>query len=117
MAEIKASQNLSDRGPIYKNYKWIFPFENKQKRQIQFLEKTLKNALQESPKKWSVSIDTYDENTTFIVVHGILDPNEIDDWLDSNYEKTLTIREKFFFVALSATYRDYQKNKTWKNNL
>ena len=117
LAEIKATQNLSDRGPIYKNYKWIFPFENKQKRQIQLLEKTLKNALQESPKKWSVSIDTYDENTTFIVVHGILDPSEIDEWLDSTYEKTLTIRENFFFVALSATYRDYQKNKTWKNNL
>jgi len=117
LAEIKATQNLSDRGPIYKNYKWIFPFENKQKPQIQLLEKTLKNALQESPKKWYVSIDTYDKNTTFLVVHGILDPIEIEDWLDSMYEKSLTIRGKNYFVALSATYRDYQKNKTWKNNL
>ncbi len=117
LAEIKATQNLSDRGPIYKNYKWIFPFQNKQKGQIQLLEKTLKDALQESPKKWSVSIDTYDEITTFIVVHGILDPNEIEDWLDSTDEKTVTLRERNYFVALSATYRDYQKNKTWKNNL
>lgn len=117
LAEIKATQNLSDRGPIYKNYKWIFPFQNKQKGQIQLLEKMLKDALQESPKKWSVSIDTYDEITTFLVVHGILDPNEIEDWLDSTDEKTVTLRERNYFVALSATYRDYQKNKTWKNNL
>ena len=117
LAEIKATQNLSDRGPIYKNYKWIFPFQNKQKGQIQLLEKMLKDVLQESPKKWSVSIDTYDEITTFLVVHGILDPNEIEDWLDSTDEKTVTLRERNYFVALSATYRDYQKNKTWKNNL
>ena len=64
-----------------------------------------------------MSIDTYDEITTFIVVHGILDPNEIEDWLDSTDEKTVTLRERNYFVALSATYRDYQKNKTWKNNL
>ena len=117
LAEIKATQNLSDRGPIYKNYKWIFPFEEKQKSQIQLLEKTLKNALQESTKKWSVSIDTYDETTTFLVVHGILDLNEIEDWLDSKDEKTDILRKRNYFVVLSSTYRYYQKNKTWKNNL
>ena len=64
-----------------------------------------------------MSVDTYDETTTFLVVHGILDLNEIEDWLDSIGEKTDILRERNYFVALSATYRYYQKNKTWKNNL
>ena len=72
---------------------------------------------QESTKKWSVSVDTYDETTTFLVVHGILDLNEIEDWLDSTVEKTDILRKRNYFVVLSATYRYYQKNKTWKNNL
>ncbi len=113
LSQIASSQNLSEKGPIFKIYKWIFPFNNNEKIQQDLFEKALVEALKESDTKWRVSVDPYNAETTFVVVHGIYDPAEIDVWLKKAAKPAQRLKERNNFVALSATYRDYQKNKSW----
>lgn len=113
LSQIESSQNLTEKGPVFKNYKWIFPFDKSEKTQLILFNEALKKSLKQSRQKWQVSVDPYDHKTTFVVVHGIFDPVEIETWLEETTEQTQELRQRNNFVALSATYRDYQKNKTW----
>lgn len=113
LSKIETSQNLTEKGPVFKNYKWIFPFDRSENTQMILFKEALQETLKLSKQKWKVSVDPYDHKITFVVVHGIYDPEEIQAWLDQTIEKTKELRQRNNFVALSATYRDYQKNKTW----
>ncbi|MGD2005538.1 MAG: hypothetical protein PVJ91_05955, partial [Flavobacteriaceae bacterium] len=58
----------------------------------------------------------YDAETTFVVVHGIFDPEDIETWLQKTAKHTKDLKEQNNFVALGSVYRDYQKNKSWKKS-
>jgi len=116
LSQIEASQNLKEKGPVFKNYKWIFPFDRTQKNQRELFENSLRATLIESQSKWRVSVDPYDAETTFVVVHGIFDPEDIEIWLQKTAKHTKDLKEQNNFVALGSVYRDYQKNKSWKKS-
>jgi len=113
--QIETYNDLEERGVIYKNYKWVFPFERIDKENASKFYNEIKKALETSNSSWSVSQDPYNKNYIFIVVHGIRDPQEVENWKHKNTINDLEIETKDNFVALSAKYRSYIINKNWIN--
>mgnify|MGYP007000260067 len=74
--KIELNNNLKETGIIYKNYKWIFPFSSSESIQANFFLEQLKEILKTSKRRWKVSLDPFDKEHIFIVVHGIRDPKQ-----------------------------------------
>ena len=113
--QIDALNNLEDTGPIYKNYKWIFPFNQLEKMKAGQFYANLKEAIILYNKRWSVSLDTYDEEIVFVVVHGIRDPQEVETLKNNEHQRLGELKSKENFVTLASQYRNYLKNKNWIN--
>ena len=101
---------------IYKNYKWVFPFKKSEREKAERLSILLKESLSEENKGWTLSIDTYNIDYIFVVVHGIRDPKNIDFWKTKNQFKLSSLLEEQNFVTLASQYQEYIKNKTWNND-
>ena len=117
LEKINASNDLEETGVIYKNYKWVFPFPINQKENAQNLLKTLEKDVFSYNRFWSVSLDPYNKEFVFVVVHGIRSPKEIENWKTQLQLNTNTPTNNHNFVTLASQYREYLKNKTWKNIL
>ena len=114
--KIESFKNLEDKGVIYKNYKWIFPFESSNNITIEKFYSEIKRKTSIYNNSLSVSKDTYNEDYVFIVIHGIRDLNEIEvlkNRIQFDREKLVNFDN---FVTLASQYREYIKNKTWKIN-
>ena len=114
--KIESLQNLDDNSVIYKNYKWIFPFESSNNKAIDTFYSQIKRETSIYNKSLSVSKDNYNEDYVFIVIHGIRDLNEIEvlkNRIEFDQEKLVNFDN---FVTLASQYREYIKNKTWKTN-
>ena len=112
--KIESLQNLDDNSVIYKNYKWIFPFESSNNKAIDTFYSQIKRETSIYNKSLSVSKDNYNEDYVFIVIHGIRDLNEIEvlkNRIEFDQEKLVNFDN---FVTLASQYREYIKNKTWK---
>lgn len=118
LAQIISQDDLKESGPVYKNYKWIFPFLSEDKESAMAFFKKLKETIANNKERWNVSQDVYNEEYDFIVVHGIRDLQEIKalKGLDS-IDTFLELNTKDNFVTLASEYRTYIKNKNWKNTL
>ena len=113
--KIKKQNNLKEIGVIYKNYKWIFPFSISETKKTKTFFVKIKRHLTDNNKLWSVSLDTYNQDYVFVVVHGIRDPKEIDNWKAKYQTEFKLFEDNENFVTLASQYRDYIKNKTWSN--
>jgi hypothetical protein len=114
IAQIETN-DLNESGAVYKNYKWIFPFLSSDEKESLAFYKELKNILSTTKRNWKVSQDTYNEEYTFIVVHGIRDTQEVELLKENERVKnTLSFENIDNFVALTSQYRTYLKNKSWK---
>jgi hypothetical protein len=114
IAQIETN-DLNESGAVYKNYKWIFPFLSTDEKESIAFYKELKNILSTTKRNWKVSQDTYNEEYTFIVVHGIRDTQEVELLKENERVKnTLSFENIDNFVALTSQYRTYLKNKSWK---
>jgi len=114
--QIEANNNLEEKGVIYKNYKWIFPFLNSNQRQSLAFYDQVKSILSTTKRNWMVSQDVYDETYSFVVIHGIRDTQEIEILkANKGMKSALALETLDNFVALTSQYRAYMKNKTWKN--
>ena len=112
--KIEKNKNLKESGVVYKNYKWIFPFlSTESKLSQQFFEK-LKAALTIKKNSWTVSLDPFNEEYTFVVVHGIRDLKEIKNIETNDGISDLVLQNGENFVALASQYRAIIKNKNWK---
>ena len=114
--KIESLQNLDDNSVIYKNYKWIFPFESSNNKAIDTFYSQIKRKTSIYNKSLSVSKDNYNEDYVFIVIHGIRDLNEIEvlkNRIEFDHEKLVNFDN---FVTLASQYREYIINKTWKTN-
>ncbi|MEK9612311.1 MAG: hypothetical protein VW080_00110 [Flavobacteriaceae bacterium] len=111
--KIQSSNDLEEKGVVYKNYKWIFPFQNQQPGQSSAFFEALTKSLLKSKRNWTVTKDPYDEEYTFVVVHGIRDPHEVQIWKQNQSLDSLSIETKDNFVALATQYRSFIKNKNW----
>ncbi|MGB1404485.1 MAG: hypothetical protein ACPG6F_02360, partial [Flavobacteriaceae bacterium] len=114
LKDLETFDNLSEKGVIYKNYKWIFPFSSAATEQIQIFSEALKKNLQILKSQWEVSIDPFDNEYTFVVVHGIRGLKEIEIIARNEGLIPLLEKNKENFVALASQYRTVLKNKNWK---
>lgn len=115
--QIEKLNNLEDTGVVYKNYKWIFPFKELEREKTEVFFNSLKEVLAKHNKRWTLSIDTYNKDYIFVVVHGIRDPKNIEMCKAKMQFKSSNLLKEHNFVALTSQYQDYLKNKTWKNKL
>jgi hypothetical protein len=115
LAEIEALNDLEETGVIYKNYKWVFPFPITEKENAQKLLTVLGTEVKTYNRFWSVSLDAYNKEFVFVVVHGIRDPKEIENWKIQQERYNSTTVQNDNFVTLASQYREYMKNKTWIN--
>ncbi len=115
--KIESFNGLEEKGTIYKNYKWIFPFRNSEFKESNAFYQALKQEILLINKDWTVSLDTYSNNYDFVVIHGIRDPNIIQNLKSESLFANKTIFKKENFVTLASQYRDYIKNKTWINTI
>ena len=115
--QIEKLNNLEDTGLVYKNYKWIFPFKELEREKTEIFFNSLKEVLAKHNKRWTLSIDTYNKDYIFVVVHGIRDPKNIEMCKAKMQFKSSNLLKEHNFVALTSQYQDYLKNKTWKIKL
>ena len=115
--QIEKLNNLEDTGVVYKNYKWIFPFKELEREKTEIFFNSLKEVLAKHNKRWTLSIDTYNKDYIFVVVHGVRDPKNIEMCKVKMQFKSSNLLKEHNFVALTSQYQDYLKNKTWKNKL
>ena len=117
ITQIEKLNNLEDTGVVYKNYKWIFPFKELEREKTEIFFNSLKEVLAKHNKRWTLSIDTYNKDYIFVVVHGVRDPKNIEMCKAKMQFKSSKLLKEHNFVALTSQYQDYLKNKTWKNKL
>ena len=79
--------------------------------------KSLKELVSKKNKQCLVSLDTYNKDYFFVVVHGIRNQKNIEIWkAEGKFELTSLLKQQNF-VTLSSQYHEYMKNKTWVNPL
>ena len=115
--QIEKLNNLEDTGVVYKNYKWIFPFKELEREKTEIFFNSLKEVLAKHNKRWTLSIDTYNKDYIFVVVHGVRDPKNVEMCKAKMQFRSSNLLKEHNFVALTSQYQDYLKNKTWKNKL
>ena len=67
----------------------------------------------EITEKWFFSKDLYNREYNFLVIHGILNINLLNEFQEKLLEKYDYQVNTNNFVALSSQYREIIKNKTW----
>ena len=115
--QIEKQNNLLDTRPVYENYKWIFPFKETDRDKSGEFYKLLKGIVFKKNKKWRVSLDTYNKDYIFVVVHGIRNQKNIDIWKAEGQFELSSLLKQQNFVTLTSQYQEYLKNKTWINPL
>ena len=113
--KIESFNGLDEKGIIYKNYKWIFPFRHSELEESNAFYEALKKEIFLINPDWTVSFDTYNNKYDFVVIHGIRDPKVIQNLKSEGLFANKDISKKENFVTLASKYRDYIKNKTWTN--
>ena len=107
---------LAGKGKVYKNYKWILPYRIEDSLKLIDSQKELQKIFyneKEITEKWVFSKDLYNREYNFLVIHGILNIdllNEFQEKLSEKYDYQVNTNN---FVALSSQYREIIKNKTW----
>ncbi|MFL2590610.1 MAG: tetratricopeptide repeat protein [Flavobacteriaceae bacterium] len=101
--------------PISKNFKWVIVFSNSSEIDLQRLRVNMISELKKRSEDIKlISVDSYSDRYSFIVVHTENQYPEVDFLLKiwsnlSSFQNNLDN-----FVALSSEYRQIQKRKTWK---
>jgi len=115
LTDIKTKRK--DSKPMRKNFKWIIVFSNHSGIDFNKLKGDMILELNKrSEEVKSISIDTYSDNYSFIVVHTENQYPEVN-FLLKMWSNLPTFQKNLDnFVALSSEYRQIQKQKTWKPN-
>jgi hypothetical protein len=94
------------------NFKVVFKFERSETKQIQAFEKAVSTAVEEVDFfELTVSKDSYDTNTIFVVVHGLKSVQGALGFADILETKNEMIISKPFFGISSKNYQTVQIHK------
>ncbi len=117
MDQFKGADLIENNNKTYLNYKWIFTFKVRDTASLNKIKSKLQNALDETPKtQWFLSEDRFDQNQTYLVLHGIRNIRKLNEWkkrFDGTEEEILSSNN---FVALSADYKKMLLDKTQLTN-
>jgi hypothetical protein len=111
--QIKLMKSVKKEEKIYLNYKWVFTFNNKDTVTLKKTKTELAEALKEiSYSRWFLSEDRFDEDETYLVIHGIRNRNKLNEWKKKFGETKPSFLNLNNFVILSS---DYRKRLLYKN--
>ena len=112
---VNIKTKLTAKKPISKNFKWVIVFSNSSEIDLQRLRVNMISELSKRSEEIKlISVDSYSDRYSFIVVHTENQYPEVNFLLKiwsnlSSFQNNLDN-----FVALSSEYRQIQKQKTWK---
>ncbi len=114
--ELKGLEFSNDSIPS--SYKLIFPLDNPAKEEAEELKNTIEKALSELDyNKLSVSIDVYDVDQTFVVVHGLSEKSRSLGFQELLKENKNYKIARQAFVMSAENYRIVQIKKTLRSYL
>ncbi|PTX45067.1 protein involved in gliding motility SprE [Christiangramia gaetbulicola] len=114
--ELKGLEFSNDSIPT--SYKLIFPLDNPAEEEAEKLKKTIEKALSELDyNKFSVSIDVYDIDQTFVVVHGLSEKSRSLGFQELLKENKNYKIDRQAFVMSAENYRIVQIKKTLRSYL
>ena len=115
LINIKSKSKESNN--LRKNFKWVFVFSNSSGIDFYKLRKDMLLELSKrSEVAKNISVDSYTEDYTFIVVHTENEYPEVN-FLLKIWSDLLSFQNNLDnFVILSSEYIQIQKQKTWKPN-
>lgn len=103
---------------LQSSFKLIYPVDNPADEELEQLKMTIEKALSELDyNKLSVSIDVYDVNQTFVVVHGISDRSRSLGFQELLRENKNYKIDREAFVMSAENYRIVQIKKTLRSYL
>ena len=115
--QIKLSDSIKKQKKIYLNYKWIFTFNVNDTAKLKKIIKNLEEIVKETPyNHWFLSEDRFDQGQVYLVLHGIRNRRNLDEWkkkLDETDKETYNTNN---FVVLSADYKNMLLNKIQLTN-
>ena len=117
IGQIKGTDSIKKDNVIYLNYKWIFTFKVKDTASLRKIKNKLQDALEETPdSRWFLSEDRFDQNQTYLVLHGIRNRRKLNEWKKrfDGAEQEFTSTNNF--VVLSADYKKMFLDKTQFTN-
>ena len=115
--QIKATDSIENNNSIYINYKWIFTFNVKDTVSLKKIKSKLQDALEETPDtSWFLSEDRFDQDQTYLVLHGIRNRKKLNEWKKRFDEGEQEIINTNNFVVLSADYKKMLLDKIQLNN-
>ena len=115
--QIKATDSIENNNSIYINYKWIFTFNVKDTVSLKKIKSKLQDALEETPDtRWFLSEDRFDQDQTYLVLHGIRNRKKLNEWKKRFDEEEQEIINTNNFVVLSADYKKMLLDKIQLNN-
>ena len=114
---IKRTDSITNNKKIYLNYKWIFTFKVKDTVLIKKIRGKLQEALEEtSNTRWFLSEDRFDQDQTYLVLHGIRNRRKLNDWKKRFEGAENEILNTNNFVILSADYKKILLDKIQYTN-
>ncbi|MEC7173055.1 MAG: hypothetical protein VXW04_00950, partial [Bacteroidota bacterium] len=115
--QIKGTDSLEKNNNIYLNYKWIFTFKVKDKVSLKKIKSKLQEAIEQTPDtRWFLSEDRFDQDQTYLVLHGIRNRKKLNEWKKRFDEGEQEITNTNNFVVLSADYKKMFLDKIHLNN-
>ena len=98
-------------------YKWIFTFDVNDTASLKKIKNNLEEKLKEtSYNHWFLSEDRFDQGQVYLVLHGIRNWRNFNEWkkkLDETDKETYNTNN---FVVLSADYKNMLLNKIQLTN-
>ena len=112
---VNIKTKLKVKKPISKNFKWVIVFSNSSDIDLQRLRVDMIAELKKRSEEIKpVSVDSYSDRYSFIVVHTENQYPEVN-FLLKIWSNLSSFQNKLDnFVALSSEYSQIQKLKTWK---
>ena len=116
LPELKGLEFSEDS--LQSSYKLIFPMDNMAEQEALELKKTIEDALSELDyNKLSVSVDVYDVDQTFVVVHGLSEKSRSLGFQELLKENKNYKIDRQAFVMSAENYRIVQIKKTLRSYL
>jgi hypothetical protein len=91
---------------VYLNYKWIFTFKSADSLSLNNIKTEIEEALTAIPDNgWFLSVDRFNETETYLVLHGIRDRRQLNEWKKHFKNEDSSVLDSNNFVVLSADYK------------
>jgi hypothetical protein len=116
IAQIILTDSIDLQNKTYLNYKWIFTFNIRDSIGLKDTKTKLQNALEEEPKtSWFLSEDRFDKDQIYLVLHGIRNPRNLNEWKKKFVQDGQEILKLNNFVVLSSDYKKMLRDKKTRN--